>query len=125
MKIAQDQVEDVVSHLSTDPAKATTLALLGEQVELLVGNGRPNTAKFLDAVEGKSLVSAHDASSLRLDYGVRKDRFTQSCFGVLTVFLVVDVWRRTETTTPSVEEWTASGPRQARARPRGYYYLVR
>jgi len=118
IKIAQHQVEGVVSHLSTDPAKATTLALLGEQVELLVGNGRPNSAIFLDAVEAKSLVSGEDASSLRLDYGVRQNRFSQSCHAVLTVFLVLDVWRRTDTTRRSVEVRPASGPRKARARPR-------
>ncbi|KAG6368737.1 hypothetical protein INS49_002951 [Diaporthe citri] len=78
LKIAQDQVEDVVSHLSTDPAKATTLALLGEQVELLVGNGRPNTAKFLDAVDAKSLLKngLHQALGKReLDH---KDTITLS-----------------------------------------------
>lgn len=91
--MSQDQVEDAVSHLSTDPAKASILALLSEQVELLVGNGRPNTAIFIDAIETKSLVSAEEASSLRLDYGVRKNCFLKSCFGVLTGFPVLDVWR--------------------------------
>lgn len=117
MKTSQDQIEDVVSHLSTDPAKATTLALLGEQVELLVGSGRPNTATFLDSVDAESLVSAEDASSLRLHYGVRTTRCFQSCFGVLTVFLVLDVWRRTETTHRSIEDRPASGRRQAETRP--------
>ncbi|KAJ0123540.1 uncharacterized protein J7T55_012005 [Diaporthe amygdali] len=78
MKISQNQVEAVVSHISTDPSKATIFVLLGEQVELLVGSGRPNTATFLDGVDANQLVSAGDASSLRLDYDVQQNPFLKA-----------------------------------------------
>lgn len=68
--MAQHQVEAVVSHLSTDPQKAATLTLLGDQVDLLAKDGSPNSAAFLDAVEAKALVSADDVFSLRSNFGV-------------------------------------------------------
>lgn len=69
VKVPQNNLETLVSLISKDSGKTAILALLGNQVEHLIRDGRPNSAILLQEIENQCLLSVEDISSLRSDYG--------------------------------------------------------
>ncbi len=58
------------------------LAILGEQVELVANNGRPDLSRFLRLLESHSIIPTGEASHLRAEYGLERvsQRLPESFF---------------------------------------------
>jgi hypothetical protein len=55
------------------------LSILGEQVELLAKEGRPDLSRFFDSLESHAIAPSEDVSSLRAEYGLER---VSRCFRV-------------------------------------------
>jgi hypothetical protein len=81
-KASKEDVDNIAALLKGDAQKMKLLAILGDQVELVANNGRPDLSRFLDLLKSHSIISAGEASRLRADYGLEKvsRRLTKSAY---------------------------------------------
>ncbi|KAF4625713.1 hypothetical protein G7Y89_g12451 [Cudoniella acicularis] len=65
--------DPVRSIYTADPQKIELLSILNEQVELLVKEGRPDLSRFFDSLESHSITASEEVSSLRAEYGLKRE----------------------------------------------------
>lgn len=65
-----DEFEKIVESFQADPRQVQLLSILGEQVQLLVDEGRPKLSSFFASLESNLVVTPEEASRLYADFGL-------------------------------------------------------
>jgi hypothetical protein len=69
IKMKDDEFEKIAENFQADPRQVQLLSILGEQVQLLVDEGRPNLSSFFASLESNLVVTPKEASRLYADFG--------------------------------------------------------
>ncbi|KAK4233952.1 hypothetical protein C8A03DRAFT_38303 [Achaetomium macrosporum] len=70
LKMKDDEFEKIAENFQADPRQVQLLSILGEQVQLLVDEGRPNLSSFFASLESNLVVTPEEASRLYADFGL-------------------------------------------------------
>jgi hypothetical protein len=70
IKMKDDEFENIAENFQADPRQVQLLSIIGEQVKLLVDEGRPNLSSFFASLESNLVVTSEEASRLYADFGL-------------------------------------------------------
>jgi hypothetical protein len=69
-KRSDDQFDILIKDIQADPKRLRLLQILGEQVQLLIEDGKPDLHSLLDSLKKESLMSQKDHNGLAAHYAL-------------------------------------------------------